>query len=991
MSSKQRAPLDFWRNSSDDDEEEADDDDDVVLVTKVTPATIRPLLVDEQPNHDPRSSTRSRPAPRSNRVSLTPQLKAGTNASSSTARWDQELDDTSDDADSASDDSSNVVRRPSVLLRTKKNQTTTISSMPRNTTNRGGDALSSSADNAASTRRTQPLRQNLGVKDLNSRGYRQAPEKGSRVQGSTRQQQQQEDSDGNPSLLGDDNDDSSQDTDTIPARKLQSDIIGGTSRKEPAGSPVLPEDDDSEDTATLTRRLRHNLVKKDGVPPREIFTLSPSSSTDEESEHAPPPHDNDVSSLQRRGGDFSSENEYAFDDTINDDQSVATAELVGRLRSNLGGPSTVGKVKTSLLADSSSPKLASTFSAPMEDDSEEDSLDRDNNMPSMNHDCDDVVDDESADTAHQLAQGLRVNNLEPQAFQLSIRSQRDPVQFELPSQSSSSSEDDGPQGSEAGGGTNDWAPSPNPSQHAPYTSGRRESHSKCVRQKLPSIAPASTARRLNQPPFSITEASSARVNKGRVTVNPYTEKIKYAKNGAGSSQQHLDAVMVEMSQPAQQPRGVFQSLPPALTSAPLAAAVPLHGTRSNRSDHGQHSVLEHMNELATKCSSRDLYEDAFGVPRSPDRSCARSEHSKGTSRGYQHITITTDPEPTNQQLFMEASGGQGNSDGRTRSLDNSTVVLVDSDNEDDHKLPICDAQTNIHQGLRTEPRSPRFNIVSRTFPTKHSRTVAAQPAVDDEDHIGDFSSDDDDDDEYQPSAKVARRSTRDDGMPLSSRRTTRREASFGQSSGTVCVIDSTIGIDHGAVVGRSGLVRPWTHTERPRIRDPTTSNPMNAASVASRLQQHTRSSLGTTDRFGTESVAKQRSFLRQQRNDIVGGSGVGAAGFTFAGKEKYGNESIGQFGSEDEPVATPTSASRKTSGKTSRRKGRTTKKTGTTRKRKVGGRRGGGWSGRRSRGGRGGGSDNVWGVDNQGGWQVSENFNSEDPAMKNIGGAEISF
>jgi hypothetical protein len=33
----------------------------------------------------------------------------------------------------------------------------------------------------------------------------------------------------------------------------------------------------------------------------------------------------------------------------------------------------------------------------------------------------------------------------------------------------------------------------------------------------------------------------------------------------------------------------------------------------------------------------------------------------------------------------------------------------------------------------------------------------------------------------------------------------------------------------------------------------------------------------------------------------------------------------------------------------------------------------------------------VWGVDNQGGWQVSENFNSEDPAMKNIGGAEISF
>ena len=643
------------------------------------------------------------------------------------------------------------------------------------------------------------------------------------------------------------------------------------------------------------------------------------------------------------------------------------------------------------------------------------------------------------------------------------------MRFELPSQSDSSSSSSKDQEEQDGEDDDD-------------DGALSDSEGSLLHSLRPALPPrvqpvtsaGTTSSKKNQPPrpVYVTEPRPCSNRARTSTLNPYMDKrmkVTESRTLPHQSEGPLHPPSTIFTAPS------LPSLPPPNASPPVVMVPP--STNHAHPQTSQHlSGLDHHHRNTSNLplpTSRDLYKDAFGVPPSPARSSFMGHEygePHGMAQGDSHHQTN---EPTNQELFVEAFGGQRNADGRRRTSSNDSVVvlLVDSDDDNcDGKLPpnYYGHDANIHQGLRRPPKSPHFNIVSRSFPTNHFRTAAAtgvaqHPLGVDPDAIADFSSEDDDDEVYRPSRKVARRMANNEDVSLggSTQRPRRTTASERQSLGTAKdttsmddMVGNPRGLGAGVVVGQSGLVRPsWSHPtdDRPRIlRDATSrSNPMNAApSVASRQQQQQQqqhqggrllhqqtlitSTLGSTatattggrtiDRFGTASMAQQRSTLRRQRNDIIGGSGAGAAGFSLAGTRKRrnlreSNEPMEENGGAEDPApatrkrATSTSTrrssstSQRSSGKMKgRSKGSTTsnKSTGQKRRKKAGGggrRRGRGRGGSRAgrRGSAAGGDDDIWGTHdhNQGaggaGWLASKEFSREDPALQNIGGAEISF
>lgn len=515
------------------------------------------------------------------------------------------------------------------------------------------------------------------------------------------------------------------------------------------------------------------------------------------------------------------------------------------------------------------------------------------------------------------------------------------------------------------------------------------------------------------------------------------------------------------------------SSPPDLYQAAFGASP--HGDHAFE-QHRQHVMPQHQPVAKHATANRTLggvtYEDAFGASMSPpygvDGSAFDKNHNGNTSwrsLGRQGVHITNNnlaaghhhqpissaeihrgEERTEEELYNDAFCEETYEyvAASSRTARREYVVLDDSDSDDDsdrQNYPARLVQAPlVHSGLRTAQRSPRFNIVSRTFPKPQraaSSRARGRPTATTSD-IEDFSDEDDCDQAYRPNQKVARRVTEDHGTKLRQQRP-RRSATIGNTTATALAveddsIDATApGIVQGGAhaTGASGLARPWRRTQKPRLRDAVASNPLNAASVAPKrkLQQQslpfpTQGSLG---RFGTSTIGEQRQRIQNQRNDIHGGSGVGAGGFAYVDNRKHGDDDSDKDEDSDEERQPAATAQRQTTNRrkpatkktaSSRRRKRTRsagakKATTTSKKRTTGGKTGGGsgrgrgrgggrrggsggrgsWGGGgrgRSAGGSGGGGG-VWGDGNEGNWQVSEAFTREDPAMQHVGGAEIVF
>jgi hypothetical protein len=503
-----------------------------------------------------------------------------------------------------------------------------------------------------------------------------------------------------------------------------------------------------------------------------------------------------------------------------------------------------------------------------------------------------------------------------------------------------------------------------------------------------------------------------------------------------------------------------EASPPNLYEAAFGGTSPPHQEGVLAMSHGRLGTSFRPAEVgASNISSSGVpvaYEDAFGSISPPhqyatfdnnnnDDTSWRRHHQQGGTHTTHHAMLGRNHQPTNisennhrdiirteEELY---NGAFGETNGRpiaSTSNGANFVVLVDSDSDDDgdtrsnHPMRPTEASL-VHSGLRTERRSPRFNIVSRAFPKRQDGTARAardQPASD----IEDFSDEDNYNGTYRPSRKVARRVTEDHSTRLRQQRP-RRLATMGNTSTTAIPIDDSLDAtapnnmeDNSSApsTGASGLARPWRRSQKPRLRDAVASNPFNAGSVAPRrkMQQQPLAFPPPPGRFGTSTVDGHRQRIQDQRNDIHGGSGVGAGGFAYVDNRKHddnndGDESIDRYDSDGGQPA-PRRATRKPAAKKTAARGRKKGRGGgaakkTSRKKKTGGKRGGGsgrgrgrkgsgggrgsWGGQRrgNAGGGGGAGGGVWGDDNDGGHQVSEAFTREDPAMQNIGGAEIVF
>ena len=410
-----------------------------------------------------------------------------------------------------------------------------------------------------------------------------------------------------------------------------------------------------------------------------------------------------------------------------------------------------------------------------------------------------------------------------------------------------------------------------------------------------------------------------------------------------------------------------------LTAAarPIQANIP---SSERYKGNGQETEIQSL-------THEDLYEAAFASPvnKSPSVMTTRST-----------TDITLDRRLPNENDLFEAAFDADDHQSITKYYNDTTDSVVnlcfDDSEEDDpgHTIKQTAAATAAHYGLRAPPKSPRFNVAARGFAKPHPFFQTKNPAIDIESDIEVFSDDETD----HSRRRKARRVTEDHSLRMQER----------------CSTDTRTGGRHSLDSPATNpllepskswtLKRPWPSNTRRRLRDATASNPAFAASVRSNRTtetsendkfEHAGSSLWYK-RHGASSDKASTSQI--SRNDLSGGSGVGVGSFTFA--EGGSSETID--GSGDIPGSAKPSGSRRARSKrgtsskpkqrrwgSQRRKGKSAngKRTRRGAYQKAGGRRAAnGWN-----------NEGVWGSSQM----SARSFAGEDPALRNVGGAEISF
>ncbi len=816
------------------------------------------------------------------------------------------------------------------------------------------------------------------------------------------------------------------------------------------------EGDQSVDTVELTRRLRANL----GTTKSDAPTNNPPKQESPKVSRKLPgqdqgPHGESASSLQSCfQGVLSDNEEEEYSDV---ERSEDTVELTRRLHANFGPKNRCSNVSTSneieirkfplnSITSLSHPRNLSTCQMNIASVSDRDTdrggdnsvVATENNVyrAEINHQRHSNM---CPLTTTEISQGLPAAGDQPT---------NEILQFRLPSQSESSSDDDSETHDDHEMNTCDTDEREN-SFGIPF-------EKTCHDPIHPTVATVETSVRKSVNPPLVSLRRSAPVDVPKKAPSETNVVISSPSTKVAAKLCHHSHQPLQSASPSLQGRRQIdcQAWRPSVSQTKrnklqnttvqdllVTPELSITRTKQSVSRQDQNNFFSHQNrrhdDLTGGCdsypvSSPELYVAAFGAPGSLDRlacdhyvqSCSpvvRPATMDGVNLATDSATSKRVGYPlcseakTDDDLFDEVFVGSDKyHKGPKSSGDKDCILLLDSDSdggEGNHPgiqtKQMSLQPPNIHSGLRTVQKSPRFNIASRAFPKRRLAAVIDPDAI----ALDDISEDDWDWDEtYRPSQKVARRVTEDQTMRIRQHRprrvgTTENPPTNAISSGALSAAADQA--EHESFVGLSGLARPWRRNQKPRIRDATASNPFNAASVASvrnPQQQYLPFPTGP-ERFGTLSIVQQRQNLQKQRNDIHGGSGVGVAGFTFRDNGSHAREEKASDDMDDNeyderraiPTRRPSQKSTIKNGAASRKKVRSG---GAIKTKKGAGGRGGGSTrgrargrgtrGRSSRGGRQASGD-VWEDGNKGGWKVSEAFTREDPAMQHIGGAEISF
>jgi hypothetical protein len=404
-----------------------------------------------------------------------------------------------------------------------------------------------------------------------------------------------------------------------------------------------------------------------------------------------------------------------------------------------------------------------------------------------------------------------------------------------------------------------------------------------------------------------------------------------------------------------------------------------------------------------------------------------------------------------------------------QTFQHDDLVDLSLDASDDEVQPTfarMPAPVHVHEGLRTEPKAPRFNIAARAFLT----SPHLQPSRLQVPPLGGLAGQDDGSDIIEEfpddsttrrrlfTTSTARRVTEDHSHNIrqhqqqqqtnhSSRRISEDHghnmrhqqqqqtnhsttmshdppsaraavavASYHQPAKSISTANSTC-----------NLPRPWeastTTARRRRLRD-ATANPSNARSIvakrttsvaAPRQQQHPATNTTSLQQASADlwfrqpptntSTATTHSNVGTIRNDLQGGSGVGAGGYSLQSSQRQQQDQV-----DDEVSASTTTKSRgkarskKASTTTSRKRSKSTttaaggakKKRGgwggKRRGKKKGGARGGASNFKRggNRGAAGSSGEGVWGSETVT-WQPPPSNSRQDSTLQHVGGAEITF
>jgi hypothetical protein len=370
--------------------------------------------------------------------------------------------------------------------------------------------------------------------------------------------------------------------------------------------------------------------------------------------------------------------------------------------------------------------------------------------------------------------------------------------------------------------------------------------------------------------------------------------------------------------------------------------------------------------------------------------------------------------------------------------DDLVDLSLDASDDDVQHVARMLPPVHVHEGLRTEPKAPRFNIAARAFLT--SPQLQRVPP------LSMVNQNDGSDIEEFPDDRTTRRRL----FTPSSRRVTedhshniRQQQQLPNHSAMMAhnppSARAAVALHHqlanNSTVNSStcNLPRPWetstTTARRRRLRD-ATANPSNArsivakrtTSVAAPRQQQQQPATSTTSlqqasadlwfrqpptNATTTTTTATHSNVATIRNDLQGGSGVGAGNYSFQSSQRNPRQEQDEV--EDEVSATTTKSRGKARSKkastttTTRKRSRSTTAAGGAKKKrggwggkrrgkKKGGARGGASNFKRGAGNRGASSsgEGVWGSETVT-WQPPPSNSRQDSTLQHVGGAEITF
>jgi hypothetical protein len=484
----------------------------------------------------------------------------------------------------------------------------------------------------------------------------------------------------------------------------------------------------------------------------------------------------------------------------------------------------------------------------------------------------------------------------------------------------------------------------------------------------------------------------------------------------------------------------------ATAQHPTSRVAPLHGRERESvvSDYYQHAPANNTHDRhAPANNAHDRHAPSNALhhqPQQPFLTATATNNATALAAQNSHdATALNDEELQDAAFFATNNGASNHSQG--------VVDLCDSDDDDDHRVELDEYSSQnltVREGLRSARKSPHFVTSSRRL------SQPAPPKAAGDDDIQCFSDEDERPldrfqsqsyltsttrtlpvqqplhQQHQPQQRYPQSSiqshnpyhqtTGQSAAPAVNGMLPNQQQQPQSSAQSHNPYNQTTG--HSAAGAGNGML-PNRWQERPerqrRLRDAASSNTSFAQAVVRRPEPaatahrwgSANSSTAAAAPAATAAVTSDNWFNQwtaaratggggdeHVRNDLVGGSGVGAGSYRLVDNNNAGTSNYDE-NFEPEHRAQPLARRNARGGKGGYSKKRTKGKA----RSKKGGKRGGGGRGRgRGRGGSRGAANNqndsagAWGDYGDGGGSAwSAQPSRDDPNLGHVGGAEMSF